>query len=161
MKKIILISFLLSVFIFSARAQHDSTAQSRLSGLLTSYYDIKDALVSGKATEAAAKADQFIKMANGIDYKVVSEGNLHILLKDATAISESKDISKQRITFANLSLNMATLAKTVKLSSMPVYQQYCPMKKTYWLSNEKAIRNPYYGSSMLTCGQVTDTFTRN
>jgi len=31
------------------------------------------------------------------------------------------------------------------------------MKKTYWLSNEAAIKNPYYGNAMLNCGNVTDT----
>ncbi|RYF85874.1 MAG: DUF3347 domain-containing protein, partial [Chitinophagaceae bacterium] len=44
-----------------------------------------------------------------------------------------------------------------KLSDKPVYVQYCPMKKATWLSSEKQIRNPYYGSSMLTCGEVTET----
>jgi hypothetical protein len=31
------------------------------------------------------------------------------------------------------------------------------MKKAYWLSPDKAIKNPYYGSAMLTCGKVTET----
>ncbi|MAQ74933.1 MAG: hypothetical protein CL613_01215 [Aquimarina sp.] len=31
------------------------------------------------------------------------------------------------------------------------------MKKAYWLSKEKDIKNPYYGSSMLTCGKVAET----
>ena len=26
-----------------------------------------------------------------------------------------------------------------------------------WLSEEQAIKNPYYGSSMLTCGKITET----
>ena len=30
------------------------------------------------------------------------------------------------------------------------------MKKAAWLSSEKQIKNPYYGSSMLTCGEVTE-----
>ncbi|RYF87461.1 MAG: DUF3347 domain-containing protein, partial [Chitinophagaceae bacterium] len=47
---------------------------------------------------------------------------------------------------------------SLKLSSQPIYLQYCPMKKASWLSSEKQIRNPYYGSSMLTCGEVTETF---
>jgi hypothetical protein len=37
-----------------------------------------------------------------------------------------------------------------------VYYQYCPMKKMYWLSKEETIKNPYYGSKMLTCGNVSD-----
>lgn len=76
---------------------------------------------------------------------------------DARHISEVKDISHQREHFANLSLNMFTLAKSAKISAQPVYEAYCPMKKAYWLSNEQAIKNPYYGSQMLTCGSVKET----
>jgi Cu(I)/Ag(I) efflux system membrane fusion protein len=40
-----------------------------------------------------------------------------------------------------------------------IYVQHCPMadnnKGADWLSTEKEIRNPYFGSSMLTCGEVT------
>jgi hypothetical protein len=52
---------------------------------------------------------------------------------------------------------MIVLAKAVKLSSDPIYEAYCPMKKASWLSSEKVIKNPYYGSAMLTCGSVRDT----
>jgi hypothetical protein len=31
------------------------------------------------------------------------------------------------------------------------------MKKAYWLSGDAAIKNPYFGSSMLTCGKVSTT----
>jgi Cu(I)/Ag(I) efflux system membrane fusion protein len=30
-----------------------------------------------------------------------------------------------------------------------------------WLSTEESIKNPYYGQSMLTCGEVTDTIKNN
>jgi DNA-binding transcriptional regulator WhiA len=87
----------------------------------------------------------------------LTEGNRDALLKDAGAISETKDIKHQREHFANLSSNMIVLAKAVKLSSDPIYEAYCPMKKASWLSSEKVIKNPYYGSAMLTCGSVRDT----
>jgi hypothetical protein len=37
-----------------------------------------------------------------------------------------------------------------------LYQQFCPMydKGSAWLSMEKEIRNPYYGSKMMACGKV-------
>ena len=149
----ITISLLLSAKIYS----QDSTQQKQLSQLLTYYYSIKDALVAGNANTAAVSADQFIKIANSIDYKLISEGNINALLKDATPISESKDIKVQREHFSNLSDNMATVAKAVKLTGDPIYQQYCPMKKANWLSRDKDIKNPYYGSAMLTCGKVVET----
>ena len=157
MKKIIFSLLLLSVTFISKSYAQDSTDQHQLAQLLTQYYSIKDALVAGNGADASARAEAFIKTANSIDYKVVSEGNVNALLKDATAISGTKDIARQRTSFARLSDNMASLAKGVKLSSGPIYQLYCPMKKSSWLSAETEIKNPYFGSSMLSCGQVTQT----
>jgi len=30
------------------------------------------------------------------------------------------------------------------------------MKKEYWISADSTVKNPYYGSQMLTCGTVKD-----
>ncbi|SRR6266540_5350536 len=156
-KKILfIVAFLATAFVQSGFAQ-DNAKQSNPSRLLTSYYNIKNALVAGNANTASASAEEFVKTLNGIDYKVISEGNVNALLKDATAISEMKDINHQREHFANLSSNMLAVAKAVKLSDQPIYQVNCPMKKAYWLSNEATIKNPYFGSAMLTCGKVVET----
>lgn len=162
MKKIISVAvvFLAAIFIQKGIAQ-DSTEQRQLSQLLTQYYQLKDALVAGNRNDASTRAQEFIKTANSLDYKLISEGNINALLKDATPISETKDLNMQREHFANLSNNMATLAKAVKLTADPIYKQYCPMKKTNWLSNEKAIKNPYYGKTMLTCGNIAETISHN
>jgi hypothetical protein len=155
----LLVTFLAVVFTQKGFAQ-DSTQQNQLSKLLSLYYNVKDALVAGNGNEVSAKANEFIKIANSIDYKLISEGNINALLKDATRISETKDIKVQRLHFANLSNNMVTLAKSVKLTTSPIYQAYCPMKKANWLSSDKAIKNPYYGSAMLTCGEVVETINK-
>ena len=135
----------------------DTTNQAQLSQLLNYYYQIKDALISGDPNTAAIQAEAFLKTANGISNRTISEGNRNALVKDAGVISESKDLKKQREDFANLSTNMYALASSLKSTSEPIYYQYCPMKKAYWLSADQAIKNPYYGSAMLTCGKVVDT----
>lgn len=135
----------------------DTKHQTQLSQLLHSYYDIKDTLVAGIAPTVSLKATYFVKYLNEIDSKVIQPENSTALLKEATHISESKDIKHQREHFVNFSANMFALAKSVKLTSDPVYEAYCPMKKAYWLSNEKAIKNPYYGRAMLTCGSIKET----
>ena len=159
MKKIFFIVAIFSIAFLQKNFAQDSTIQipSQLSQLLTLYYNIKDALVAGNANSASIGAEQFVKAANGIDYKVISEGNINALLKDAGKISETRDIKLQRELFANFSTNMSALAKVVKLTTQPVYEVYCPMKKAYWLSNNKAVKNPYFGSAMLTCGSVKET----
>lgn len=124
--------------------------------LLPSYFAIKDALVTDNSTLANTKAAEFAKLLTATDFKL-SQNDRDALLKNAARISEGKDIKQQREHFVALSNTLITLAKTSKLSVQPVYLMYCPMKKSSWLSNEKGIKNPYYGKSMLTCGSVTQT----
>jgi hypothetical protein len=131
--------------------------QKQLSQLLSAYLNIKNALVTGDGGSAATNANDFLRIANTIDFKVISEGNIQVLAKDAGKISGTKDLKKQRQYFAALSTNVIAVARVIKLSSQPIYLQYCPMKDASWISTEKAIRNPYYGNTMLTCGEVKET----
>jgi hypothetical protein len=142
-KLILLVAIFATAFVQQTFAQNTSTPQS--SDLLTSYYNIKDALVIGDAGKAAVNAE------------TIHESNKEALLKDVGKISATKDLNKQREYFSGFSANMYALAKTVKLSSEPVYYQYCPMKKATWLSSSKIIKNPYFDSAMLTCGKTTET----
>ena len=135
-----------------------------LPSLLSGYYEIKDALVAGNAETASAKASAFLKLLSNIDMKALSatdhaafmsvRDNLKI---NASHIAEISNINQQREMFAKLSESMLTLAKSVKLSSEPVYNEYCPMKNATWLSKETVIKNPYYGNMMLSCGKVVET----
>lgn len=146
-----------TLFVHKTFAQDDS---SQLSQLLTSYYSIKDALVAGNINKASAAATSFLKTLSGTDNKLIAKDKLPAMEKDAGAIAQMKDIKHQREHFADLSVNMLAVAKSAKLSSQPVYSMYCPMKKSYWLSSEKTVKNPYYGSAMLTCGSIVETINK-
>ena len=86
------------------------------------------------------------------------------VMKDLTAdtknIAETQDIKKQRTLFMSLSKNMYNLIKVAKYET-PVFYQFCPMansgKGANWLSKDSAIKNPYYGSQMLSCGKTVET----
>jgi hypothetical protein len=138
--------------------------QPALSPLLTGYYNVKDALVGGNAATAATKAGELLNAINTVGMSALApeDRKAFAVLKeklafDARHISESTHIDHQREHFASLSANMTALAKQTHLSQQPIYQDYCPMKKTTWLSNDTAIKNPYFGSNMLSCGKVTAT----
>lgn len=152
MKKYIITAVFSLFSMIFVSAQTKSNPQ--ISKLYQNYIAIKAALTSDDAGNTSKAAAEFIKTVSTIDNKVVSEGNLVILKKDATTISEAKTISAQRETFLNLSDNMIALTKQFKLSEKPIFVQYCPMADGSWLSNEKQIVNPYYGSKMLSCGSV-------
>ncbi len=144
--------------------QEDNTKTTQLSQVLNSYYGIKNALVNSDAKAAAMNAGELLKAINAVDMNALSATDMNAFMPlqeklafDAKHISENNGIAEQREHFSSLSNNIYKLAKAAKLSAEPVYQAYCPMKKAYWLSSEAAIKNPYYGNMMLTCGKVTDT----
>ncbi|SDK25297.1 Protein of unknown function [Pedobacter sp. ok626] len=156
--------FLAVVLIATAWIKPVFAQNNQTQSLLTSYYGIKNALVNSDAAVAASSATEFSKTLAEIDLKSLSgqEKTAFIGLKDKLAlgakqISESKDLSQQRAQFANFSVDLFKLAKTVKLTNEAVYYDYCPMKKSYWLSDNAAIKNPYYGKQMLTCGAIKET----
>ena len=141
-------------FVQNSFAQEKTTQPSQI---LQSYFSIKNALVAGNTNNASMSAQEFVKALNGADPQTINETSRSALLKDAGQISENRDIKHQREHFATFSTDMYALAKSVKLTGEPGYYAYCPMKKAYWLSNEAVIKNPYYGSVMLTFGKVTET----
>ena len=85
---------------------------------------------------------------------------LNNLKSDAETISIAKSIETQRNIFMNLSTSIYELIKVSKQET-PIFYQNCPMyndgKGANWLSKESAIKNPYYGSQMLTCGKTIET----
>lgn len=147
----------------------DEAAQitSQLTVVFDNYFSIKDALVNSNTSIAATKAANMVTVTKAVNMGELSieEHNAWMkvtkdLTRSAEAISKSKDLSKQREAFTLLSKKVYELAKVSK-QAVPVYYQHCPMfangKGANWLSKESAIKNPYYGNKMLTCGSVVET----
>lgn len=69
-------------------------------------------------------------------------------------------IDHQREHFVMLSKDINDLLKTFK-TQQKLYQDFCPMadegKGAIWISEVKDIKNPYYGSKMLSCGSIKRT----
>ncbi len=120
--------------------------------IFNQYLAVKDALIKSDP-EAANKCAVLLQKA--IE-STASFNSKKDLLKAVQKMGKTKVIEKQRIAFAEVSLIMWKVVKSSSDIKQDVYYQYCPMKKMYWLSTEAAIKNPYYGSKMLTCGNVAD-----
>ena len=144
-----------------------SQETKQLEAVFNSYFALKDALVKTDGNAASAKAKDLqmaidtVKM-DKLDMNVhnVWMKVLNNLKKDAEQINETKDIVRQRDNFMSLSTNMYALIKAVNPTET-IYYQFCPMandgKGANWLSKESTIRNPYYGSMMLSCGKTVET----
>ncbi len=99
--------FLIVAFFTTITAQHsfaqDSTKANQLSQLLSSYYGIKNALVSSDAKTAAASATELLKAMDAVDMKAMpaTEMNAFMPLQerlafDAKHISQNNGIAEQR-----------------------------------------------------------------
>ncbi len=139
----------------------------QLHSVFENYFALKDALVQSDGNLASAKANELLHALNGVQMNKLSNAEQNIWVKvmknlkiDARRIEETKDVGRQRVRFNTLSENMYQLIKVSKQDT-PAYYQHCPManngKGAYWLSKENAIKNPYYGSKMLTCGKTVET----
>ncbi|MFA9190891.1 DUF3347 domain-containing protein [Flavobacterium sp. FZUC8N2.13] len=131
--------------------------------IINGYLKIKNALANDKSKEATAAANDFEKAVSAtnsskIDSKLIDKYTTitESAKKQASLIATNDGkIVEQRIYFAVLSKDVTSLIAAFG-TSKKLYQDYCPMydqgKSGYWISEIKEIRNPYYGSEMLTCG---------
>jgi copper chaperone CopZ len=141
--------------------------ENALNPVFEAYFGIKDALVKTDGATASAKAKTLVTAINGVkmeslpmDVHMVWMKVLKNLKEDAEHIADTKDATHQRDHFGTLSKNVYALLKVSK-GETPTYYQFCPManngKGANWLSKESAIKNPYYGSKMLSCGSTVET----
>ncbi len=62
-----------------------------------------------------------------------------------------KDIDELRTSFKSLSTVFIKHGKKEEMKKLMVAE--CPMAEAKWIQANGEIRNPYYGKSMLTCGE--------
>lgn len=139
----------------------------QLKAIFDNYFAIKDALVKTDGKAASTKAQELLSAINGVKMEKLATEEHMVWMKvmkdlafDAGHIGETKDASHQRGHFVSLSKNMYALIKASKQET-PIYYQHCPMfndgKGANWLSKESSVKNPYYGSQMLSCGKTVET----
>ncbi len=146
MKQIITILFCLGALQLSAQ---------QISNVLPAYYNVKEALINGnEATVTQRAADLLHEIEKAAPS--IPEPRRSALISGSRSLVTATSIDKQRSLFATVSEEMAAAVKAAHPAGTTVYKMYCPMKKAYWLSNETTIRNPYYGKSMLSCGNVAE-----
>ena len=145
----------------------DMQEASQLKAVDDNYFALKDALVKTDGVSASAKASAMLTALDGVEMGKLNNEEHTVWMKvennlktDAKRIKENKDIDNQREYFISLSKTMYELVKAGKPAET-IYYQYCPMandgKGANWLSKESAIKNPYYGSQMLSCGKTVET----
>lgn len=138
-----------------------------LSEVYAAYFALKDALVLDDGVTASNKAKELFKAIDKVPMDKMTSAQHTVWMKymtklsyDAEHIKGVTETEHQREHFSSLSKNMFEVMKVIK-PAYSVYLDHCPMyndgKGANWISKESVIKNPYYGSKMLTCGKTTET----
>ncbi len=141
--------------------------KKQLEDLAQAYLRLKVAFVKTDAQSAANFAQAFNEQLSNVDMKLVSGdahmywmGQMKALDAHSKKITTLEDVKKQRRQFQYISDAMINTLKAFGPDTK-LYVEHCPMafdgEGADWLSSESIIRNPYFGSEMMSCGDVVDS----
>lgn len=144
-----------TTFLFSEQTKKELLALTDL------YLNLKNALVETSPEQSKTATKALVDFING---KISAEFNeitqINVIRKIIQNMHTSNDVGLIRKEFIELSQILIHLNKGIENRDKPLFIQFCPMadndKGAFWISEEEAVRNPYYGSMMLECGEVTE-----
>ncbi len=167
MKKLLIIIALFSVGLATQLKAQSTVAKREFNNTLKAYFDTKNALATDNVAQAGTAAQSLLNNMNEFPVKTLStaqqaEWNKHTvdLKKYAAPMVKEKDLKAQRKSFEYVSSAMIKLATALQLNNKEIYVQYCPMVKRSWLNEVEAVQNPFYGSKMYDCGEVSSTIAK-
>lgn len=133
--------------------------------IVSNYLNLKNALTKDDSKNAAAAGNAIVANLAALDANSLPAAQKKVFTDVAEDAKEHAEhiaanagkLDHQREHFAMLSKDVNDLIKTFG-AGQKLYQDFCPMyndgKGATWISETKEIKNPYYGSKMLTCGSV-------
>lgn len=143
-------------------------AKKSLQPLYANYFQVKDALTKDDFNTAKKALLEFEKALDKINMSIF-KGESHKvwmiyqaeLKKNTLHATHIKNIKELRMSFEPISNVMIAMTKAFNPLNESAYIQFCPManndKGANWLSKENKVINPYFGASMLKCGEVKET----
>lgn len=134
----------------------------QLKSLLTEYFDLQSSLAGDKKAETGQAIREVQKSFQAINSNLLGDSAKEYWAKEEKQLrsiidklGKVQDIKAARTEFVLLSEQLLVILNRLKFSDMEIYEFHCPMafegRGAIWLQNNKTTRNPYFGSSMLSC----------
>ena len=114
-------------------------------GLAAPYLHIQVALANDSTDGVAEAARAIAAEAAGMGEQAAAIGAA------AETLADAADLQSARDAFGPLSDALIAYGREVGFGELRL--AYCPMVDKEWLQATSEIRNPFYGSMMLTCGE--------
>ncbi|MFO7973150.1 MAG: DUF3347 domain-containing protein [Candidatus Hydrogenedentota bacterium] len=154
--------------------EHDKSVEdapqafrAQLRALYNTYTELTAALAGDDFETARGSLPKIKSALSGMDASSLPEGQRETWNSAEKSMQNALDSMEKAEAIEGLRRELpaitADLAKTIEVYGIaqgaPVYRAHCPMafedKGADWLQPDTAIRNPYYGSMMLECGEIT------
>ena len=146
--------------------------KKQLGFVVNEYLKMKDAFVKSDEKKAVETAKLMLEALNKVDMTLL-KGDLHNKwmqlqkpIKDnLNGIIQMDGLEMKRRHFSIVSEKISGAIKIFGVMTKEVtelYYEFCPMafdnKGAFWVSETREIFNPYFGDSMLKCGEVKEVF---
>jgi len=134
-------------------------------GVLQSYFALQKALADDSLEEAKKAAGEALAKLEKMPVESLTAASMAVW-KDvagrfqsvASKIDGAEKIETARDDFQDLSAVVSEWVQRFGTASIPVYENYCPMAFDNtggtWFQNDEELVNPYFGASMLKCGET-------
>jgi len=139
--------------------------------IVKKYLSLHEALAADNKEDAVKAAKSAIESLSQVNMNLLS-GESHDVWMDRSAkiskalnaIQQAADINAARKAFETLSNESIAVVERFGIpETQQLYRIHCPMafnkKGADWLQADKEIRNPYFGASMLKCGEIVKTIS--
>jgi len=145
----------------SGEMSSNDAQESKATAIVDEYLSIKNALVADNTDGAAEAGGKLVAALDSFDassFSDTEQTELKDIMVDAKEHAEhiaKSPMEHQREHFKALSKDVTDMV-AITGADQKLYEQFCPMydKGSAWLSASSEVKNPYYGSKMLTCGKV-------
>ena len=119
--------------------------------LVELYVPMQEALASDSVAKVKEQAAKLATEASAAAKAGGDKASLDAVANAAKAMT-ANDIAGLRDQFKPVSIALAKLVEKESVAGHGIY--YCPMADAYWVQKSGDVANPYYGKSMLRCGEA-------
>jgi len=148
-------TFTLNALTLAIVALHATTATAAPKPeehLVESYLAIQSALAADSIDGVRSAAGHVAHGAGRL--KAKAPAAFERVSKASKVLASAKDLAAARLAFKELSAATIDLNDRGLLGKRDLVAVHCSMAGASWLQTGTAVRNPYYGKSMLACGEV-------
>lgn len=152
-----------------ATAHAPRAFQTELGKLVRANFTLAEALASDDHHAAGMAAQKAMDVLHAVKAGLLTDaaakqawqGQSEAMHQALASVKQAGDLKAQRTHFESFSNALTLAVKSLGIAETgPVYRAMCPMvqgRRGYWLQANKTVNNPYFGASMLRCGEIVET----